>query len=174
MANRAAMWVDSVPGAGTTVTLAWPSIDTVDPSPRSRRDQSQASDSDQPTGLLDGMQVLVVDDMSDAADVLAEMLEAAGAVAVAIDDPIEAAQILAEAPTVWSVLLTDLHMPQMDGVSLARHAAGLTPPVPAVLVTARSDMLDDISSADFAAILSKPVTSARLAQAVRLAKASKT
>ncbi len=170
MANRAAMWVDSTPGEGTTMTLAWPSIAPADQSALKKSDQASPNVGARSAGLLEGMQVLVVDDMPDVAEVLADMLEAAGAIAVAISDPVEAAQVLAEAPDAWSVLVTDLHMPAMDGVALARHAGALSPPVPAVLVTARSDMLDDAAKSRFAAIMSKPVTSARLAQAVRLAK----
>ncbi|MGP9791583.1 PAS domain-containing protein [Roseinatronobacter sp. NSM] len=172
MANRAALWVDSIPGQGTTMTLAWPSVAPMDPSALKKSDQAPSGVGGEAVGLLDGVHVLVVDDMSDVAEVLADMLEAAGAVAVAISDPMEAAQVLAEAPDAWSVLLTDLHMAAMDGVALARHAGALSPPVPAVLVTARSDMLDDASQSHFAAILSKPVTSAKLAQAVWVARMS--
>lgn len=71
--------------------------------------------------------MLVVDDLADVADVLADMLDSAGAVAVAVSDPQAAAQVLAEAPEVWSVLVTDLHMNGMDGRALARHAAALSP-----------------------------------------------
>jgi len=103
------------------------------------------------------------------AEVLADMLEAAGAVAVAISDPEEAAQVLSEAPEVWSALVTDLHMAAMDGRALARHARTLSPPVPAVLVTARPETLGEVPVPEFAAVLPKPVTAAQLARAVRTA-----
>jgi len=41
-------------------------------------------------------------------------------------------------PQTWSVLVTDLHMPDVDGRQMARFARSLTPPVPVVLVTART------------------------------------
>ena len=117
--------------------------------------------------LLRGVQALVVDDLGDVAAVLASMLEAAGAIAFAETDPDFVKEVLSEAPAEWSVLVTDLHMPGCDGVALARFAAGLSPPVPVVLVTARPDTLGDVSARDFAAVLSKPVTAAQLARAVR-------
>jgi CheY-like chemotaxis protein len=62
-------------------------------------------------------------------------------------------------------------MEGMDGWALARHAATLSPPVPVVLVTARPDTLGDVPAPEFAAVLSKPVTAARLARTVREASA---
>jgi FixJ family two-component response regulator len=77
--------------------------------------------------------------------------------------------VLGEAPGDWSVLVTDLHMPGVDGVALARFAASLSPPIPVVLVTARPDVLDEASRRTFAAILAKPVSGAQLVEAVRRA-----
>lgn len=168
-ANRAGLWVDSTPGQGTTMTVAWPTADTA-----VGREPGQAGnlalalpDGVAPADLLRDLRVLVADDMADVAEVLADMLEAAGAVAVAITDPKEAAQILAEAPGIWSALVTDLHMPGMNGRALARHAASLSPPVPAVLVSARIDTLGGAEVPEFAAVLSKPVTARQLARVVR-------
>lgn len=166
-ANRAALWVDSTPGEGSTMTLAWPSAPPVAAGVAGRADSLPPGQGAAPADLLRDLRVLVVDDMADVAEVLADMVESAGAIAVAVTDPEEAAQALAEAPGAWSALVTDLHMPGMDGRALARHAAALSPPVPAVLVSARADTLGDTPAPEFAAILSKPVTAARLAHAVR-------
>jgi PAS domain S-box-containing protein len=165
-ANRAAMWVESTPGRGTTMTVAWPAAPPADAGQGARKAPTRLA-AVAPTELLRDRHVLVVDDLADVAEVLADMLEAAGAVAVAITDPVEAAAVLSEAPGLWSALVTDLHMEGMDGRALARHAGTLSPPVPVVLVTARPDTLGDASAPEFAAVLSKPVTAARLARTVR-------
>jgi PAS domain S-box-containing protein len=161
-ANRAALWVDSAPGGGSAMTVAWPAAAPAVAGPAGRFDAAARADGTAPAGLLRGLRVLVVDDLSDVAEVLADMLEAAGAVAVAVSDPEEAAEVLAEAPGVWSALVTDLHMDGMDGRALASHAGSLSPPVPTVLVTARPDAVGDTPATGFAAVLSKPVTAARL------------
>jgi PAS domain S-box-containing protein len=169
--NRAALWIDSTPGGGTTMTVGWPTTE------RRRADAGAEPGSGIPAAssavlsadLLRGVRVLVVDDLPDVADVLADMLEAAGATVMALFDPEEAADALTEEPGQWSVLVTDLHMAEMDGRALARHAGALSPPVPAVLVTARPDALGDGPAQDFASVLSKPVTAAQLARAVRKA-----
>ncbi len=169
-ANRAALWVDSTPGLGTTMTVAWPAAAMAGGGAApDGPDATAPSAATAPADLLRGLRVLVVDDLADVAEVLADMLESAGAVAVAVSDPNEAAQALTDAPGVWSALVTDLHMESMDGRTLARHAGTLTPPVPTVLVTARPDTLGDAPTTEFAAVLSKPVTAARLVRAVRAA-----
>ncbi|WP_211307101.1 hybrid sensor histidine kinase/response regulator [Roseinatronobacter thiooxidans] len=168
--NRAALWVDSTPGRGTTMTVAWPAAVPGDAGQGARKATTRRA-AVAPAELLRDLHILVVDDLVDVAEVLADMLEAAGAVAVAISDPEEAAELLSEAPGLWSALVTDLHMEGMDGRALARHAGTLSPPVPVVLVTARPDTLGDAPAPEFAAVLSKPVTAARLAHTVREASA---
>lgn len=168
--NRAALWVDSSPSRGTTMTVAWPAAARPDAGQGAQNKTAQLA-AFAPAELLRGLHILVVDDLADVAEVLAEMLEAAGAVAVAISDPEEAVEMLSDAPGFWSALVTDLHMEGMDGRTLARHAGTLSPPVPVVLVTARPDTLGDTVASEFAAVLSKPVTATRLARTVRYASA---
>ena len=168
-ANGAGLWVDSTPGRGSTMTVAWPAAAPAVAGHAGRFDATPGADGAAPAKLLHDLRVLVVDDLVDVAEVLANMLEAAGAVAVAVSDPEEAAEALAEAPGLWSALVTDLHMDGMDGRALAHHAGTLSPPVPTVLVTARPDTLGDAPAPEFASVLSKPVTAAQLARAVRKA-----
>ncbi|WP_281269422.1 hybrid sensor histidine kinase/response regulator [Roseicyclus mahoneyensis] len=171
--NRAALWVDTLPGSGTTMTVAWPSKPAVAEAARAAK-LPQGIDLKVPIDptLLKGLQALVVDDLPDVALVLASMLEAGGAEVYCETDPEFVKEVLADAPSDWSVLVTDLHMPGTDGAALARFAATLNPPVPVVLVTARTDTLDEVSLRDFAAVLQKPVSGAQLVNAVLRAAAS--
>lgn len=168
--NGGGLWIESTLGEGTRMTVAWPMEApaqdgrmTAPPGPEA------AMITAPPTDALEGLRVLVVDDLVDVAEVLAGMLEAAGALTAVASDPTEAAEALSEAPGLWSVLVTDLHMPRMDGRALAQHAAGLPQPVPAVLVTARPDILTEDAARDFSAVLSKPVAASELVAAVRVA-----
>lgn len=160
--NHSAMWFDSTPMQGSTVTVAWLS-NRLMPVQVAHR----ASDS---TGNVDlaGLNILVVDDIGDVADVLAEMLEAAGAVAVAVSDAPEAAALCSENPGVWSALVTDLHMPHVNGVDLAHLAGQQVPRIPTVLVTALPERASQ-HAALFDVILSKPTDAARLIDAVKTA-----
>ena len=164
--NDAALWIDSAPGRGTTVTVAWPT------QPReTARTRTMVAAMSGPVDLK-GQNILVVDDLADVADVLSEMLETAGAIAVAASDPEEARALLQDNPGLWSALVTDLDMPRMRGTELARHAAECTPPVPAVLVTALPEPMGEDARL-FHAVLSKPIEAARLIAAVQGAIAAK-
>lgn len=171
-ANGASLWITTEPGAGTVITVAWPCEE------RSARVSAAPAPialahSEPPTqGLLKGLRVLVVDDLQDVAEVLARMLEMDGADSFAESEIAEVKSILSEDPGLWSVLVTDLHMPEMMGDELARFAASLSPPIPTVLVTARPDMVSEQMRAGFAAVLAKPVARSRLAHAVRDATAA--
>lgn len=157
--NDAALWIDSTPGKGTTVTVAWPAR----PAPQDSRTPIVAKTT--VPNQLDGHRILVVDDMSDVADVLSEMLESAGAISVAVSDPAEALELLRENPGLWSVVVTDQDMPGLRGSDLARAAAACRPPVPVVLVTALNDAVgSDVPL--FHEVLGKPVSAARLIAAV--------
>jgi PAS domain S-box-containing protein len=148
--NDAALWFDSTPGEGTTVTVAWPK-DAAAVAARGAGGTRAHSTRD-----LAGRNILVVDDVADVADTLAEMLETAEAIAIAVSDAAEARRLLAENPGTWAALVTDLHMPGDCGGELAQFAARLDPPVPTVLVTALPDRARRMDTV-FSSILSKPV-----------------
>lgn len=158
--NDAALWFDSVPGQGSAVTVAWPSTRPV-AQKVTRLEQGRRSDID-----LTGRNVLVVDDVVDVADILAEMIETSGAVAVAVSDSAEAYLLLSENPGVWSALITDFHMPGINGADLAQLAGRLEPRVATVLVTALPDKANEHAEL-FDMILSKPVDAERLIEAVK-------
>jgi len=160
--NNAAMWLDSGLGEGTRVTVAWLAYPTTFAKPEPRANQLA------PLVDLSGHSVLVVDDVEDVADVIADMLEAAGATCISISDPAEAQDLLKMNPGIWSALVTDLHMPQVSGIDLACTAAGLDPPVPAILVTALAESVGE-GRERFAAVLAKPVDATDLVDQVRAA-----
>lgn len=161
-ANDALLWVESTEGTGTRMIVAWPST------PGTTADVQHATEFVPGTPDLTGANILVVDDIADVADVLSEMLETAGALGVAVSDPLEAAELLRDNPGLWQALVTDLDMPVLDGVGLARIAANCVPPIPAVLVTALPEMVGD-NAALFPAVVAKPTNAAQLVAAVNTA-----
>lgn len=157
--NYAALWVESICSVGTTITVAWPSHRI------ERKPQNQNRIHEKNVVDLKGHNVLVVDDLPDVAEVFCDMLEAAGAVGVAVSDPYEAQTLLREHPDTWSVLVTDLDMPSIRGTELAHIATTCFPPIPTVLVTATN--LEPDGDADlFYSILTKPIEKSQLISAV--------
>jgi len=165
--NAAALWIDGRPGCGTTVTVAWPTHPQRGPEAAATALPATGA----PPADLAGRRILVVDDLADVADVLSEMLETTGAVAVAVSDPHEAAELLRDHPGLWSAMVTDLDMSGLRGPDLARIAADCHPPVPVVLVTALPDEVGPDAQL-FHAVLAKPTEAAPLIAAVSEALAA--
>lgn len=172
--STAALWFDSTPGKGTVVTVALPAVpevkaaaprDTDPVLPDGAQIARRQGAFDVEPGILAGRNILVVDDTPDVADLLAEQLERAGAVTVALSDPQEAAELLAADPGEWSALVTDQSMPGLTGAELACIAASLTPSVPALIVTTQPEKVRAQYCAN-CVILSKPVRGADLVRSV--------
>lgn len=96
------------------------------------------------------------------------MLELDGAISVVASDPREGLKLLFDNPNLWSAVVTDLDMPGITGVDIAKAAIGLDPPVPCVLVTALPDHAAKYPKL-FHSILAKPIDAAELISHVRAA-----
>jgi len=118
-------------------------------------------------GALSGKSVLVVDDEPAVVELLAELLERAGAEVGPCVEPDDALAALADDPDAWSLLVTDYDMPGMSGAEVARRARRIRPDLPIVLCTALpASRLRDRS---FDAVTRKPITGAALIAAIESA-----
>ncbi len=109
---------------------------------------------------LDGMRVLVVDDEPDALNLLARVLEEAGATVMAASSASHALELLSKMRP--EVLVSDLGMPDEDGFDLIRQvrSRGLHPrDLPAVALTAFVSKEDQRAAllAGFQVHVSKPI-----------------
>jgi CheY-like chemotaxis protein len=120
--------------------------------------------------LRDTDAILIVEDepfiRMAAADIVADI----GATPYEAADAGEALTILREHPEI-RLLFTDVNMPGMDGVALARRARELRPGM-RVLVTSASRGLTGAELPEDGAFLPKPYGSAQLASAVERTLAS--
>ena len=78
--------------------------------------------------------ILVVDDEANLRKVLAAMLRREGYEVDTAEDGAEAMQMLDEER--YAAVLTDLRMPQVDGMAVLRRVMARTPETPVVLLTA--------------------------------------
>ncbi|KQP40035.1 hypothetical protein ASF44_09745 [Pseudorhodoferax sp. Leaf274] len=115
---------------------------------------------------LAGLRVLVVDDETDARDLLQRMLADAGAEVLVADGADAVLQaIVQERP---QVLVSDIGMPQVDGYALLRRVRALGPAqggdLPAIALTAFARAEDRVRAlkAGFRAHVAKPVEPAEL------------
>jgi PAS domain S-box-containing protein len=122
-----ALSIDSSPGTGTTVTLWLPQA-AAHAGGGIRRSQRSA------TGTTTSIRVLLVDDEELVRDTLAEHLLSSGCGVVAARSGSEALALLESGEQV-DVLVTDLSMPEIDGVAVIQAVRQILPGLPVVLLT---------------------------------------
>ncbi|MFD2236729.1 cell cycle two-component system response regulator CpdR [Aureimonas populi] len=100
--------------------------------------------------------ILLAEDDNDMRRFLAKALEKAGYEVTAYDNGGSAYERLREEP--FSLLLTDIVMPEMDGIELARRATELDPDLKVMFITgfAAVALNPDSKAPKDAKILSKP------------------
>ena len=116
-----------------------------------------------------GSRVLIVHDHVDLLESLVRFLGRFGYTCLTASSGTEATAFMeVEAP---DVVVTDLHMPGIDGVAVTRHARGHCPPIPVVLMTAypAPEAQRRLRDADGVVHVAKPFRNADLLNAVRRA-----
>ncbi len=115
---------------------------------------------------LDDVRVLVVDDEADGRALIARVLEDRGAKPICASSAQEAQQALSQER--FDVLLSDIGMPDRDGLQLIRHVRSLdgsrSGPLPAIAITAyaRAEDRQRCLLAGFHMHLSKPIDAREL------------
>jgi two-component system cell cycle response regulator CpdR len=100
--------------------------------------------------------ILLAEDDTDMRRFLVKALQTAGYEVISYDNGLSAYQRLREEP--FELLLTDIVMPEMDGIELARRAAELDPDIKIMFITgfAAVALNPDSSAPKQAKVLSKP------------------
>ena len=105
--------------------------------------------------------IILAEDDGDMRRFLVKALQNAGYEVISFDNGLSAYQRLREEP--FELLLTDIVMPEMDGIELARRATELDPDIKVMFITgfAAVALNPDSKAPKDAKVLSKPVPSAR-------------
>jgi GAF domain-containing protein/CheY-like chemotaxis protein len=149
------MWAQSEgPGQGSTFLFTIRAPQAELPAER-RRDYSGA----QPE--LAGSRILVVDDNATNRRVLGLQTSKWGMVPRETESPAEALRWVASGE-VFDVAIVDMHMPEMDGVALARRLREARPDLPLVLFSSLGRREVGEAESLFAAFLAKPVRQSQL------------
>jgi CheY-like chemotaxis protein len=143
--------VDSAPGRGTTVSLVLPVGGMARPEAREAR----------PPEAVAGRgpaRCLVVDDDPDVREMIRDILSNAGHTVVTAADGAEGVERFKADPA-FDVVVTDLAMPKLNGLQLARVCKTLRPSVPVVMLTGWGVILneDELAEHGVDEVLSKPV-----------------
>ncbi len=118
-----------------------------------------------PQPELRGKRLLVVDDNATNRRVLALQAEKWGMVSRATESPAEALRWLG-ASEAFEVAILDMHMPEMDGLALARQIRALRPELPLMLFSSLGRREAGDSEGLFGAYLMKPMRQSQLFDAL--------
>jgi len=153
------MECESSPGEGTTIRLFFPEASMSLPSrtPRAVRAQSSI-----------GRGVLVVDDDPLLRAVTRRMLEKLEYMVIVADSGQQALDVLDASPSDFGLLITDLTMPNMSGMTLIEHVQRRRPSMPIVAISgfALDTKVRDALADKQIRFVPKPFTADELSQAV--------
>jgi PAS domain S-box-containing protein len=155
--------VYSVPGQGSTFVVYIPAADS----------GASAHVPASPQALFkgDGETVLIVDDEIPVREVMESVLSAQNFKVLTAGDGTEALIRVAENRATIRAVITDLHMPHMDGLSFARVLKHMLPGAGIVVASGRLDEDDrnEFKTLGISAVLDKPFTQDDLLAALRSA-----
>lgn len=116
----------------------------------------------------EGELILVVDDEDSIRDITKKSLESYNYKAITASDGIEAIALYAERRDEISVVLTDIIMPVMDGLTTIRTLQKINPQVKIIAVSGlvSNDKINAITEIGIKAFLSKPYTAQQLLQTI--------
>ncbi|MGI4955681.1 MAG: PAS domain-containing protein [Janthinobacterium lividum] len=152
--------VDSVVGEGTTFTLYLPGVSAPDAVPEAGLDV--------PVEDGHGTRVLVVEDNPDVGSFVLLTLSELGYQARLVRDGKAALDELARHPGSHEIMFSDVVMPGMDGITLAREASRRYPGLPVVLTSGYSHVLAQDAGHGFE-LLHKPYSVEELSRILRRA-----
>ena len=124
-----------------------------------------------PTPSPEARWILLVDDDGAVLEVARQILESLEYEVEACSTPARALEVLGDGARPLSLLLTDLSMPGMDGLTLAREARRLRPALPIVFCTGFGDARAERVARELgaAAFIRKPIDFDQYAKTIRAA-----
>ena len=150
--------VDSSPGAGSVFRVYFPRFEPVL--------EETGGGGDLPRGAE---RVLFVDDEDFQLNLAKKSLGALGYKVTVITDPALALEEFRARPGDYDLVITDMTMPQMSGIDLAKEIKSIRTGIPVVLSTGYAQMLSEKPAAKLGveAVVAKPVPLRTMAETIR-------
>ena len=152
--------IDSEPGNGTTVRVYFPVAETSETGFTAQPDQ----------GLQTGYEtILVIDDDPSILEMMALSLESLGYSTICFSDSLAALAAFENDAKKIDLIITDMTMPKMTGIELARQVFDRKPGMPVILCTGFSELIsrEKAEALGIKGFLLKPVLRKDLAGIIR-------
>jgi len=164
--HEGAIVVESRPGQGTTFEVYLPAV----AAPSWTGDSPVADPTTAPTA---SRRILFVDDEAAIARLAQVMLKSLGHTATTFGKPAEAVAAVKADPTGFDLIITDLTMPGMTGVDLARSIRQVRSDIPIILSSGYADEVPEetLKELGIVEVLPKPFQMQALGAAVARATA---
>lgn len=165
-AHNGIITVESQLGRGTTFRICFPGETETG-------DLALAPEGEMPCGA--GERILLLDDERALTGALERLLERLNYRITACNTPAEAIRRLEQDPTQFDLVITDLTMPEMTGLEVARQLHRLRPDLPVILASGFCADLNSegLKAAGICDVIEKPVSRNVLAQAISRALAAR-
>jgi CheY-like chemotaxis protein len=153
--------VHSKPGQGATFRVYLPVTG---------KDESPLHSGDEQDAWISGSEsILLVDDEKELLGAVKELLEELGYAVLVFTNPLEAVEAFSLNPGGVDIVITDMTMPGIAGLELAKKIMGLKPGQPVILCTGYSDLInrEKAISEGIREYLEKPVDIRELARLIR-------
>jgi len=113
--------------------------------------------------------ILLVDDEIRVLEALSQILGKKGYQVKGISDPLEALETFKQKPAQFDLIISDITMPHMTGIQLARQVKNLNPTVPIILCTGFGSIItgEEMKDLGIDDLITKPISSSDLTRLVR-------
>jgi CheY-like chemotaxis protein len=121
--------------------------------------------------MQNSLGIMLVEDDLDLLDMVGRYLKQWNFAVDPFNDPLEALAQFEKNPESYSLVITDIKMPQMNGIQMASHMLRAKPDIKIVLMTAYDVIPDDLKSSlpvvKYQDILRKPFRLLEMCNAVK-------
>lgn len=122
--------------------------------------------------MSSGRRIMIVDDEPGTLQIFEVYLKSANFEVDAFSEPVKALESFTKSPNLYSLLVTDVRMPVMSGIGLAKRVLRIRPDIKILLMTAfqmdQSEIQDTLPAEQFGDILlRKPFDLDQLLDAVK-------
>lgn len=152
--------VDSKPDKGTEFTLLFPVVEDF---------QNQETEDKVPSIAGGNESILLIDDEASVLKVGQRILNDLGYKVTTESDGEKAIKILKEGSEEFDLIITDMAMPKMNGIKLAREAFKIRPDIPVIICTGYSNAItkDVCRDIGIKALVHKPLSITTIASEIR-------